>query len=408
MTAELQKRHPNWSIALAEKYKGLGGRTYSYPYKKSHWEMGAGRIHKSHKLLMGLVKKYGLTWLPISKDFGFKAGPNIPIEPNPFESLIIPTYIQPLSYLSPNILANHTLEELMNKLYGSAKTQELFSYFPYRAEVNTLRADLALAGFLEGEMSSNDGYGILAEGFSELIARLRSDVEEKGAVILPRHRLINLEKADGHDILNSATDLKFTVDKDIKITLRAQKLTILALHKDAIEDLFAFKDWSTLKHLKTRPLLRTYAVFNPKNVWFAGLGRIVTPARPRFILPMDPSNGIIQISYTHSENTSTYMKLQGAKGDKALEALVMSDIRALFPELKIPKPLFFKSHPWTTGATYWLPGSYDPVTESKKACHPLAEKLPSVWLTGESWSLRQAWVEGALEQSEQCLALLDR
>jgi hypothetical protein len=75
--------------------------------------------------------------------------------------------------------------------------------------------------------------------------------------------------------------------------------------------------------------------------------------------------------------------------------------------MSIPDPLFFKSHPWKTGATYWIPGDYSPVLESKKAVHPFPAKFPGVWLCGESWSLRQAWVEGALEHAEEMLKKLN-
>ena len=72
--------------------------------------------------------------------------------------------------------------------------------------MNTLRADLALANFLGGgEMSSNQGYGVLAEGFSELIARMRKDLEALGVVFLVRHQLVNLKA----DHASSATDLEF-------------------------------------------------------------------------------------------------------------------------------------------------------------------------------------------------------
>jgi len=85
----------------------------------------------------------------------------------------------------------------------------------------------------------------------------------------------------------------------------------------------------------------------------------------------------------------------------------MKDVRSLFPELTIPEPTFFKSHSWSTGATYWLPGLYSPETLSKESIQPLSS-MPHVFLCGESWSMKQAWVEGALEHTIQCLGQLER
>lgn len=403
---ELLKRYPGLSIALAERYKGLGGRTYSYfppGFEGIHWEMGAGRIHKNHTLLMKLIKEYNLTWIPIGEDISYKQSPDSPIIKNEF----VPVYIKPLEKLSETILGSHTIQELMVALYGKSKTREILSYFPYRAEVTTLRADLALKEFLKGgEMSSHKGYGVLAEGFSELVERLRADIESRGCTILQKHRLLNLERADG-----GATDLEFEFgykedpNTSGKITLRAKRSVVLALHKDAISEIPAFHDWKILEHLKCEPLLRTYAIFPTRGgkSWFTGMSRIVTPERPRYILPMNSSNGTIMISYTDADDTKDYITLQEKKGDKALEKQILEDVRNLFPKLEIPNPLFFRSHPWITGATYWLPGNYSPLRESQKSVHPLPSKLPKVWLCGESWSLKQAWVEGALEQAELCL-----
>jgi monoamine oxidase len=130
--------------------------------------------------------------------------------------------------------------------------------------------------------------------------------------------------------------------------------------------------------------------------------------RPRYILPIDAKKGVIMISYTDADDSKTYSKLQTTGGDKVLEATIMADVRTLFPDRKIPKPTFFRSHPWSIGATYWLPGSYSPAKESESACHPLPRVLPGVFLCGESWSLRQAWVEGALEHTQQCFQKLVR
>lgn len=410
MTRELQRAYPTATIALAERYKGLGGRTYSYSppgFAGVSWEMGAGRIRKDHHMLMSLVKEYGLHWLPIGEGSTFQARPGGPLIPNPFESLIVPVCIAPLAELSPSVLEKHTLEELLGKLYTKPKASELLAYFPYRAEVSVLRADLALKQFLgDGEMSSHKGYGVLQEGFSALVKAMSDEIQRRGGVLLNRHRLVGLTKADG-----TATDLTFTFgakgEEQQEMTLRAEKACILALHKDAVAELKEFRGWKTLSHLQTEPLLRCYAIFDTP-AWFDGMTRVVTPERPRYILPMNPKTGVIMISYTDADDVAEYAKIYERGGDDALENVVLADVRKLFPDTDIPKPRFFRAHLWETGATYWLPGSYSPALESAEACHPLVRKLPGVWLCGESWSLRQAWVEGALEHTKQCFGALKK
>jgi hypothetical protein len=409
MTRELLKKYPKMHIALLERYKGLGGRTYSYSppgFEGIQWEMGAGRIHKDHTLVLGLLKDYGLTWVHIGTEVGYIHKNGDPLVANPFETLYIPTVFDPLHCLSADTLASHTIEELMNKVYGLQKTADILATFPYRAEVTTLRADLGLQSFSSGgEMGSYAGYGVVAEGFGELVKRMREDVEKRGATILQRHQLLNFKKGVGN-----AVDLEIQFGYDPPkpggtIQLRAEKAVVLALHKDAVAELPAMADWKVLQHLQTKPLLRTYAIFPTVSgkSWFSGMPKVVTSERPRFILPMDAGRGVIMISYTDADDTEFYAKVQEKGGDKALEKVILDDVRKLLPRTRIPKPLFFRSHLWKTGATYWLPGLYNPVLESNKAVHPKPTEFPSVWLCGESWSLRQAWVEGALEHANECL-----
>jgi glycine/D-amino acid oxidase-like deaminating enzyme len=381
---EILKKHPNWKVGLAEKYKGLGGRTHTYNKDSMRWEAGAGRVHKSHTHTMKLIKSYGLTWIPISKDTRFKANGESPIVINNFDKTS-KMYLKPLTRLSRDVLANHTLESIVKAVYGEI---DFFSYFPYLSEVNTLRADLALKSFLDGEMSDHSGYGVIKEGFGQLIGCMKKELIDRGCKILTEYNLLNLKK-DGVCIFEGTT-------------IKASRV-ILALDRDSLAKIPAFRKWDTLKYLKTQPLLRIYGVF--KKPWFPSGPPIVTPGPLRYIIPINEKT--IMVSYTDAQDTRAFYRIQKAGGDMALQKVIMKETRKLFSDLDISEPIFFKSHYWSTGATYWLPGSYVPEDLSFKSIRPLAS-LPRVWLTGESWSLRQAWVEGALEQTLLCLSDIDR
>lgn len=406
---QLLREKPHQTLAIAERYKGLGGRTYSYSPPDEPdilWEMGAGRIHTSHTIVLDLLREYGLHWVPIPSEQWFQASPGAEPIQNPFDSVGIPIYIDPLRSLAPYVLATHTLEQLLVKLYGEMTTRTLLYMYPYRAEVNTLRADLALRAFGPGgEMSSNDGYGIVKEGFSALVKCLEEEVVRRGGVILRRHRLTDLKAVDG----SSATDLTFAFGrKEVgdepygTILLRAAKRVILALHKDAVAELTPFRSWPVLRCLQTKPLLRIYAIFPTEKgaSWFSGVAKLVFPSRPRYFIPIDASKGVCMISYTDADDTRAYMNILDRGGDRALCLAVMKDVRKWFPDVEIPDPIFFRSHPWETGCTYWTPGTYQPEAMSHISIHPFPEKFPGVWMCGESWCLKQAWVEGALEQTK--------
>ena len=101
-------------------------------------------------------------------------------------------------------------------------------------------------------------------------------------------------------------------------------------------------------------------------------------------------------SYTDSEDTNHWRT-------KTAEKDIMKELRKEFPDREIPDPLFFKEHWWKEGCTYWLPGLYDPQEESDKVMCPQPGKWQNLFVCGESYSMRQAWMEGALEHSESML-----
>jgi hypothetical protein len=407
---ELSKKYKGCTIALAEKYGKLGGRTFSYqaptPFQDVHWEMGAGRVHISHKRVMELLKQYNLHWIPIGSDTTyFSYGGDKSLledsgQKNVFEESILPTFFQPLEQLDPVLLQRHTLYEICGKTFGYDKTKSFFSTFPYASEMYTLRADEALRGFLHhGELSSQKHYGVVAEGFSALVKHMEDDATKQKITILRHHTLMNITKKHGGYVCNFSYGKPSAIVGNIQ--LHAHKAVICTLHADALRKIPCFRPMKALRHVKTEPLLRTYMIF-PTPCWFANLGKVVTNHRLRYIIPIDVTKGSIMISYTDGKDTDIYKNVYYKQGEDALGSMIYDDICRLFPFFKIPKPLFFKAHMWDVGATYWTPGHYDLQTMSDEACNPLPS-MDHVYVCGESFSMKQAWVEGALEHSNTCL-----
>jgi monoamine oxidase len=130
---------------------------------------------------------------------------------------------------------------------------------------------------------------------------------------------------------------------------------------------------------------------------------VVTGNPVRYFIPIDASKGIAMVSYTDADDAFRMIQLLESKGEKALGSFLLKQLRSLFPSRNVPDYLFFKSHPWTHGCTYWTPGSYSAEAMSQETMHPDPKNLPSVYLCGESFSLRQAWMEGAIEHAEGLL-----
>jgi hypothetical protein len=418
---ECLKAHPEYNIILLEKYNYIGGRVVSY--KKTldgigtvGWENGAGRINIKHTIVKGLIHQYGLHTIPIDDAVDFYDKSGGASSRSQFEDLIR-IYLQPLSLLSPKVLGEHTLYTLCKEIYGIKETQALFARFPYYTEVHVLRADVALNQFLNGgDMSTNAGYVVCKEGLSALIAAMEADFKGRGGKIQTGYTVKNITAVRG------SKQLAVTGEKQEQL---AGNRVISTLHVNAAKQLPVFRSWAPLKHLRMMPLLRIYMVF-PKGaggqVWFKGIGKIVTTNALRYIIPMDAKKGSIMISYTDGAYVQPWMKgaeygastpsVEGAtvlrmqdskKASADLQRRIMKEVRELFGDRDIPDPVFMKCHPWYDGTTAWLPGSYNVAATAAAVCRG---PLPGLYVTGESYSLRQAWMEGALEHVKMMLTEL--
>ena len=367
----ISKAFPKAKIAITEMYSYTGGRIFTFKGRGVQWEAGAGRIHGSHRMIVKYIKEYNLTLLPIQGEAQWVSKSQ---EEDIWPS-ISQTLVTALTTLDPQVLATHTIEDLVFN-------QPLLHRFPYKAEVSTLRADLAIKSF-QKEMGSDKSFYVVKEGLSELTDKIKNTLEKRGVVFLYNNRLISVDPLY-FEITNKHSKYR---------TLRAGK-TILAIHCDALRGIKPFSNLPILKHLTMKPLLRTYGVFKQPIT----IPKTITDSRLRYIIPVGKNT--LMTSYTDAEDTAVWKRISKG-GDRALCHAIMGDLKALFPE--IGEPTFFKSHYWQHGCSYWLPGLYDPKEESEKVMCPMPMRIPNVYVCGESYSLKQAWIEGALEHAEDML-----
>jgi len=400
---EALKARPGINCCILEKYAYIGGRIVTFRKNiprigEVQWENGAGRIATTHTKVLQLLKDYGLTFIPIGSESSFINEKTAEITENNFSDLI-QFYFGPIEQLSADMLATHTLGELLNKTIGLAAAKKLYEQFPYYSEIHTLRADLALESFKK-EMGAS-GFGVVKEGFSSLTNAMMDEfIDLGGKVIID----VDAYKVTAnHD--NSVT-INCRIRNTRNRTSYTGKVVVLALHHSALTKIEGVNNISVLRHLTMMPLLRIYAVFPTKNgvSWFSKYNKIVTNSRIRYIIPVDFRRGIVMISYTDGVDAKWWFKQNiDDSGDNDVKEIVMTKIRKLFPELNIPDPIFFKQHPWYDGCTYWLPGSYNVEEESNKSLNPRPKSMPNLFMCGESFAVKQCWVESALVQADKLL-----
>jgi predicted NAD/FAD-dependent oxidoreductase len=405
---QLLRRRPGSKVVIVEKYKTLGGRVITFNGKDGtaaagmHWENGAGRVHSTHRRVRHLLKEHGLHLAPIGASAGFMRGAGYGIETNDFEDLIA-TYLAPLRLLGTRALGATTLGKLLGGIHGETQAKEIIVKFPYYAEIWIQRADMALEA-LCGDLGTREGYGVCVEGLGALIAALADTFRELGGAIVADCQVEQFERVGDEWIVEAFCGRKWTCSQ-----------LVLAVHASALKGLSSSLEACGAdavlragERIRMERLLRIYAIYpvGAGGAWFARMPRIVLPGGLRYIIPVDPTKGVVMISYTEGADTEPWWKdaVAAASGDKKglkrLTKAIDVEVKRLFPHLKIPTPLFVKAHPWTSGCSYWLPGDYDPQELGRQVLDPVS----GLYVCGESWSMHQAWMEGALESADEMLS----
>jgi monoamine oxidase len=387
-------KNPHGSVAILEKYGYIGGRMVSFSRKVNginvNWEIGAGRIHSSHALIRKVIRRVGCSFVPIPAATGYALGNGV-VGESPFESDLLGAF----QSLEAEELGKKTLRQLTDGAWGAGNSDKFWKGYPYDSEARLMRADLALKSFNAEMDSAGQGFSVCAQGLGEVCRRLRVDLEKKGAKFFQEHEV--------NEISSNEAGIVLTVNKK---HWKASKV-IVAVHSSGLEKIKGFESWPLLKKVRMAPLVRIYGVFPVKagKPWFAGLGKFVTNHAIRFFIPVSEEKGIAMISYTDGVDAEGFLCLgdSGKEGQQKAVDAVMRDLRLLFSDRPIPDPNFYRVHGWTDGCTYWLPSMgkdvYDPKKESI-ASHT-SHGLKDVFVVGESFSTKQAWIEGALEHVEQ-------
>lgn len=357
------------TVTVLEKDKRLGGRVIT---SAAGYEIGAGRIASTHRRVLDLVRRFGLKTFPHSPGTQWRSLSG-EVGENRF-SEIWDALLRILRDLDPVTLGSHTLRQLVTNMLGPRLTDQILIQFPYRAEPDTMRADLAIEAF-QGDMSAKAQFMGVVGGLSGIIHGMAKAARRAGVRIR-----LNTEVAD--------------VEGDVVVLRNGSRLNadrvVLAVPVTALRRLPCMRGFGLLDRVTMKPLTRFYA-----STTLRLKERVVTDSPLRYIIPI--RDDVIMISYVESQDTEPLRGLTGA----ALVRRLTKEVRRLFPGTDIA---WARAYEWEEGCTYWLPGAYDVVAASAAALQPFAER--SLYICGESFSLHQAWMEGALDHAAALLRRL--
>jgi len=362
---------------LLETDNNLGGRLFTN--KKPHYEIGAGRYSSNDTILISLINYFKMTHIPIGSKIDYiHKTEHSPLYIENADKLFNDKIKTLHKSKIPLDLYNITMEEYCIQKFGKKITDDLINMFGYVAEFKHLNAYDSITQLTN---YTNDKYFIVKEGFSELVHRMSKHIDYK-----LNHKVLNVEKLDDY----YKVDQYFTK----KIIFAIPQIHLLKF--DILKPITHL-----LESVHTNKLLRIYAIYN--NKWFEGLPTMTTNSFIRHIIPINSKTGLIMIAYVEGEDVNPYLNKEGKiEKDVVIKNKIQKELKLLFPNKKIIEPTYFKSHLWKIGDHSWKPGY-----NTKKIAKQILNPMKNIYICGEAFSHKQAWIEGALQTATNVLDILD-
>ena len=243
--------------------------------------------------------------------------------------------------------------------------------------------------------SSKNKFFILKNGLSSLVKKIEQKLRERNITIVLNSELIDYSvgktniltlvfKEKNNEVIHKAKNVILSISKSYLL-----KLNVLKTIKKNINS------------VKGHSLNRIYAVYPIINnkVWFKDLPKITTNNPLQYIIPIDESKGLIMISYSDTLYADYWNQLNK---NNRLNYFIKKNLNEIFPNISIPEPLFIKSYYWKNGAHFFKKGA-DSKIIYRKMLKPFNYNL---FIIGECYSFKQAWIEGALETVEDFLKIM--
>ena len=383
----LLNRIPSADIVIFEGSKRIGGRIYTNEHKGFRYSVGAGRLGKKHKYVMKLIKDFKL------KDQIINIGKNT----NYFiegrlmnEEQLLKHYKS--TFKSLKELWKYAIEKKLNGNKYDPNLYNLHNYFSLILNANEVELLKISLGY-QGEMYDMNAYnGILT-------LRKDFDIRNNDFFVLRDGIQILCDVlykyiVDAGVSVNFSSILEDVKDDDKTIRVNGNiynySKLYLTLKRSDYMKINYFKKYDYLFNtVSDGHLLRIFAQY--KDVWFKDMPKILTQNKLQFIIPIDYNSGLIQISYSDRYNADFW---NAFKTEKDVKKYLTKILNEMFPEKNIKEPEWITMHFWESGDHMWNVGV------NTKNIQDIIDGLfipKDIYILGETYSERQAWVEGAIE-----------
>jgi len=417
---KLSKQFTNLKILLLESGERYGGRIYSYKEtidsEEYVMDLGAGRLGHHHKLINTLISELGLKSkivnIPNTKTYIEVTENNKAHEKTQYKDSIMAKlykfFLSPLvSKLGKPVLQKFYLYELLTKYMSASFSQKVASVFEYSSDLNELNAYDAI-GYFKYDYNKESTFFILNGGLGQIIDHLLLAIKQTQGYKRNNITIINLSHVE--NVVYNANANLFNISvsnykNSTKTTYYCDHL-ICAIPKQSLESLTIFKPLlRDLDSINPINLVRIFEVYKTENgeSWFKNIKKTITNSKVQFVIPINSNNGLIMSSYSDCANARFWNNLLAKKGLDYVKQTLNNTLNLVFSvyNISVPSSKYIKLYFWDAGVANWKKN-----VDSDYLSYKLINPLPNVYIIGENYSKYQAWCEGALMTSENCIAKL--
>jgi len=417
---KLSKTFSHLKIILLESGERYGGRIYSYKEtidgEEYIMDLGAGRLGHHHKLITNLINELGLkpkiidiantkTYIEVSEN-------NSVHEKTHFKDTIMTKlykfFISPLvSKLGKSVLQTFYLSELITKYVSLSFSQKVASVFEYSSDLNEFNAYDAIEYF-KHDYNNESKFFTLNGGLEQIIENMLILIKKTKSYKSKNITLLNLSSVENINKINSNNNTLYKIVVNnyskSKVYNVYSNYVICAIPKQSLEKLDIFKPFlRDINSINSINLLRIFEIYNKTNgeIWFKNIEKTISNSEVQFVIPINPNNGLIMSSYSDSANARFWNLLRAKKGITYVKSKLNIKLNQLFNiyNIKVPPSKYIKMYFWDAGVACWKKN-----VDSDNLSSKLLNPLPNVYIIGENYSKYQAWCEGALMTSENCIS----
>ena len=383
--------NPN-DILIIDKSDRIGGRIYTYQNKGYKYDVGAGRLGKKQKLVMKLIKEFDLT----DKIYDITGDKNYFIDNKLLnENELLKYYDSKFSsisklwkyvidYKSNQDLTKMNFHNYVSTFLSTNEVKVLDRSLGYVNEIYRLNAYDAIYTLKKDFDVEDNSFFILIGGLSIIYEKIYEYLKQKNVKIILKCDLLDIDDTN----------------KLIKTNKNNYKYTelYLAICKKGYMTIPYFNKYNELLDtVSVGNLLRIYAKYDVnKNKWIKDIKKTLTDNKLQFIIPIDNKSGLIQISYS-DDYIANYWNILTTN---QIKTNLVKYLKEIYPNENVTEPEWITKHYWHSGAHFWKVGIKSKIIKKKiqKTFKP-----KNIYIIGEIYSSRQAWIEGSLETVEKLL-----